>query len=475
MTPEWARLCFNGASYFHAVAGNVSDFKQQIESGCLLLGGRQMIGRSAAMQRLYDAISRLASLDLPVLIVGETGSGKELVARALHYFSARGACPFIVLDCGALPSTLIESELFGCEKGAFTGAASSRRGLFEAAGNGTVFIDEISQLPLSLQSHLLRVLQERVVRPLGSVRTIRLGARFVYAMNRDPNQCLREGKLREDLYYRLNGVTVRVPALRERKEDIPALVEHFLKSCSAADGSSFRLSDAAMSDLVSYDWPGNVRELEKCIEAAVCFARSATLGVLDLPERIRKPAEPLPPAESVRELGLSLKEVEETAIRRAMEQAQGNKLLAAKFLGIGKTTLYRRLKEMRDGLALLSNPGPPVHFASPGEKRSSFGARIRRLFRLDLANAGTERSVTLLRDLVENLNRIPPAQFYLIEPALNQLLRDVQLAARANRSSSSEGRLDAALESLYQMRDAFGACDAGLAAESGNEALRLLK
>jgi DNA-binding NtrC family response regulator len=299
------------------------------------------------MRALYDSISRLARSDVPVLIVGETGSGKEVVARAIHHFSARAARPFVVVDCGALAPTLVDSELFGHTKGAYTGATANRQGLFEAADGGTLFLDEVCDLPRALQPRLLRVLQEHQVRPLGSTRAVEAPARFICASNRELEQPLKEGRLRRDLYFRLIGATIRVPALRERKEDIPQLTEYFLGRWSEATGKTLRLSEAAMSCLLAHDWPGNVRELERCVEATGALSSHSVVGVLDLPESLRRPTDPLPLPETIRELGLCLREVEERTILRALERAKGNKAVAARLLGIGKSTLYRKLKEMQ--------------------------------------------------------------------------------------------------------------------------------
>jgi two-component system response regulator HydG len=315
---------------------------QQMPGG---FGG--LLGASPAMQRLFRAMVKISRSDCPLLIVGESGTGKELVARSIHEHSARAGRPFVPVDCGALAPTLIESELFGYLRGAFTGANSSRQGLLQAAGAGAIFLDEIGELPLDLQAKLLRVLQEREVRPLGSDHTVRFEARIMAATNRDLRHAVEQGAFRDDLYYRLNVVSLKVPALRERKTDIPLLVNHFLQKHAAGRQPAPALSEDALHCLLAYDWPGNVRELENSIERAATLSSGPVLGVFDLPTNLHGSA-PVPVAGNSGANAhptIPLHELERQAILRAVADAGGDKLLAARRLGIGKTTLYRKLKE----------------------------------------------------------------------------------------------------------------------------------
>src|SRR5467141_3857402 len=243
-----------------------------------------IIGTSANIQDVLRMISRLKDTRTPVLISGESGTGKELVARAIHFRGAFAARAFVAVDCGSLVPTLIESELFGYEKGAFTGALKSKEGLFKAADGGTIFLDEIGELPLELQAKLLRVLQEKEVRPVGSNQRIRVDVRVIAATNRDLEAAYKSGNFRKDLYFRLNVVTLHVPALRERRSDIPVLVHWFLERY--APGSELHVTSSAMKALMQYDWPGNVRELENCVERAVALGNGKVIDLGDLPPSI---------------------------------------------------------------------------------------------------------------------------------------------------------------------------------------------
>src|SRR5437660_2746221 len=243
-----------------------------------------IIGTSAHIQDVMRMISRLKDTRTPVLVSGESGTGKELVARAIHFRGSMAQTPFVAVDCGSLVPTLMESELFGYEKGAFTGAMRSKAGLFQAASGGTIFLDEIGELPLEMQAKLLRVLQEKEVRPVGSNQRTKVDVRVIAASNRDLETEYRQGTFRKDLYFRLNVVTVHLPALRERRSDIPMLVHWFLERCAA--GESIQVTNAAMKCLLQYDWPGNVRELENCIERAVALGDHRTIDFNDLPPAI---------------------------------------------------------------------------------------------------------------------------------------------------------------------------------------------
>jgi two-component system response regulator AtoC len=304
-----------------------------------------IIGTSANIQDVLRMISRLKDTRTPVLISGESGTGKELVARAIHFRGTMAQTPFVAVDCGSLVPTLMESELFGYEKGAFTGAIKTKAGLFQAANGGTIFLDEIGELPLEMQAKLLRVLQEKEVRPVGSNANVTIDVRVIAATNRDLEAAYRDGTFRKDLYFRLNVVTVHLPALRDRRSDIPMLVHHFLDRYAA--GANLQVTSAAMKSLLHYDWPGNVRELENCVARAVTLGDHHTIDVHDLPPAIRTEqpsATPMSPQDSASISTTALAEMERMTILRVFEQANGDKALAGKMLGISRATLYRKLK-----------------------------------------------------------------------------------------------------------------------------------
>jgi len=301
-----------------------------------------LIGVSPKMQRVYRLIEKVSQHKYPVLILGESGTGKELVARSIHFSGPRRSEPFVPVDCSSLAPTLIESELFGYVKGAFTGAMHSKTGLLEAAGNGTLFLDEIGDLPVDLQAKLLRALQEREVKPVGATDRVSISARVIAATNRDLEAAVRQGQFRQDLFFRLNVVQIKLPPLRERKSDIPILVNAFLEKFNESNGSVRTISQDAMARLLAYDWPGNVRELENAIERAVALGSGPILHVGDLPSNLQYGSgERMPQSDEV----LPLEELERRAILRALHEAGGDKLAAARLLGIGKTTLYRKLKQ----------------------------------------------------------------------------------------------------------------------------------
>jgi DNA-binding NtrC family response regulator len=304
-----------------------------------------IIGSSANIQDVLRMISRLKDTRTPVLISGESGTGKELAARAIHFRGSMAKTPFIAVDCGSLVPTLMESELFGYEKGAFTGATKSKAGLFQAADGGTIFLDEIGELPQEMQAKLLRVLQEKEVRPVGSNEKVNIDVRVIAATNRDLEAAYRAGTFRKDLYFRLNVVTVHLPPLRERRSDIPVLVHHFLDRY--AKGSHIQVTAAAMKSLLHYDWPGNVRELENCIARAVTLGDGKTIDVADLPPAIRSEQPDsgvVTSHETTAASTTALAEMERMTILRVFEQANGDKALAGKMLGISRATLYRKLK-----------------------------------------------------------------------------------------------------------------------------------
>jgi two-component system, NtrC family, response regulator HydG len=306
----------------------------------------KLIGRSSAMRRVYDLIERLAETDASVLITGESGTGKELVAKAIHERSSRKDGPFVALNCAAVPATLIESELFGHTKGAFTDAKGMREGLFTQADGGTLFLDEIGELPMEMQPKLLRALQERKVRPVGGNNEIPFDARIVAATNRDLEETIRRAQFREDLYYRINVVRVDVPPLRERGGDILLLAQHFVERFGARFGKDVGgIATPTAKKLMAYDWPGNVRELENCVERAVALTRFDHLTVEDLPENVRayKASRFMMDAEDPQEL-LTITELEKRYIHRVLSMVDGNKSRAARILGLDRRTLYRKLE-----------------------------------------------------------------------------------------------------------------------------------
>jgi two-component system, NtrC family, response regulator AtoC len=304
-----------------------------------------IIGTSANIQDVLRMISRLKDTRTPVLISGESGTGKELAARAIHFHGSMAQTPFVAVDCGSLVPTLMESELFGYEKGAFTGASRSKAGLFQAAHGGTIFLDEIGELPLEMQAKLLRVLQEKEVRPVGSNDKVNVDVRVIAATNRDLEAAYRDGTFRKDLYFRLNVVTVHLPALRDRRSDIPMLVHHFLDRY--ARGENLHVTPAAMKSLLGYEWPGNIRELENCVARAVTLGDRHIIDVSDLPPAIRADQASsiaLSPADTASLSTTALAEMERMTILRVFEQANGDKALAGRMLGISRATLYRKLK-----------------------------------------------------------------------------------------------------------------------------------
>jgi len=303
----------------------------------------QLVGTSRKMQKVYDLVEAIKDSPSSVLICGETGVGKELVARALHYGSVRRDGPFVTVNCAAIPGELLESELFGYEKGAFTGAVSRRIGRIEQAAGGTLFLDEIGELEISLQAKLLRVLQEKAIERLGDNRRIPVDFRLVSSTNRDLHKEVAAGSFREDLFYRINVVRIDLPCLRQRRDDIPLLVSEFVKDFCAQEGKLLVVSDKAMQALCAYHWPGNVRQLRNVVERAVVLARGNEILETDLPDEVY-----------VRDAGFSsgaesavvpLRELEADAIRRALDECAGNKSKVAKMLGFSRKSLYRRLKD----------------------------------------------------------------------------------------------------------------------------------
>jgi len=301
----------------------------------------ELIGNSLPMHRLYELICRVSQNRAPILLLGETGTGKELVARCIHCEGLRRHEMFVPIDCSAISPSLMESELFGHVKGAFTGADYLKRGLLQAAHGGTILLDEVGELPVLLQAKLLRALQQREIRPVGSTEQIPIDVRIIAATNRDLEAAVRAGTFRQDLFFRLNVVQIKLPPLRDRKIDIPILVSNFLEKFSDPQRQVHAISDDALRLLIAYDWPGNVRELQNAIESAVALSSDSTLTPDDF-TLIPKPASNNPP--DADEL-VPLAELERRAVLHALRQTRGDKQLAARLLGIGKTTLYRKLKK----------------------------------------------------------------------------------------------------------------------------------
>jgi len=305
-----------------------------------------IVGRSPAMQEIFSTVTRVAPTRATVLIAGESGVGKDLIARAIHYHSPRRDKPFVKINCTAIPENLMESELFGYEKGAFTGAVNSKPGKFELADGGTAFLDEIGDVPGNVQVKLLRILQEREFERLGSNKTRQIDVRIVAATNQDLRAALEQGTFREDLYYRLNVVPVNVPPLRERKEDIPFLAHHFVRKLAQdAGGMVESITEAAIRKLMEYHWPGNVRELENVIERSLVLCRGTTLDAADI--KLDTSAKQRAPAAGYSlPDGLTLDEYEQALIREALQRAGGNKSQAARLLGLTRNALRYRLSQM---------------------------------------------------------------------------------------------------------------------------------
>ncbi|RMD92079.1 MAG: AAA family ATPase [Calditrichaeota bacterium] len=327
------------------IAHEVEAFYQWLESDShYQFAG--IVGTTREMQRIFELISRIAQMDITVLIQGESGTGKELVARAIHQLSLRAEKPFVVVNCGAIPENLLESELFGHVKGAFTGAFASKMGLFEEAHGGTIFLDEIGELPATLQVKLLRFLQEGEIKRVGSNETLKLDVRVLAATNRDLAQMVDNGQFRSDLFYRLNVIQINIPPLRDRQEDIVVLAHHFMKNFAARLSKDVNeISAEALSLLQRYHWPGNVRELENAIEHAVALTVSNTIEAHDLPPVLQASQMAHYPQANANAKRLTLKEIEKRYILETLENCQWNYDFASKQLGIGRTTLWRKLRE----------------------------------------------------------------------------------------------------------------------------------
>jgi two-component system response regulator AtoC len=309
-----------------------------------------ILAKSREMLDIFKTISKIADFKTTVLITGESGTGKELVARAIHGKSARKASPFVAINCGAIPENLLESELFGHKKGAFTDASTDRRGLFEEADGGTLFLDEIGELPVNLQVKLLRVLQEEHIRRLGDTKDVKVDVRIIAATHRDLTADVKAGRFREDLFYRINVLAIHIPPLRSRREDVSLLIDHFVTRNNARLGTSIRgLAPEARKLLLEYAWPGNVRELENTIERAMVLAESDVLQTGDLPERIREALDPVQVHLASGELSVkkTTAAIEEILIRRALQKTKGNRTRAADLLEISHRALLYKIKDYK--------------------------------------------------------------------------------------------------------------------------------
>ncbi|HEY6419018.1 MAG TPA: sigma-54 dependent transcriptional regulator [Candidatus Binataceae bacterium] len=323
-----------------------------------------IIGKSDPLEEVFRMMEKVARTDSSVLITGESGTGKELVARAIHFTSDRGNGRFLPVNCGALPENLLESELFGYKKGAFTGASQDKMGLLKAADKGTVLFDEIGEMPLALQVKLLRALQERECYPLGSNDPIAFDVRVICATNRNLDNEVKAGRFREELLYRINVINIVLPPLRDRKDDIPLLANHFLRKYEKSlNRSAMRFSKGAMRLLINYPWPGNVRELENSVERAAILAETDVIHSHDLPEKLRSTS---PVTVSIENSGLTLEELEREHIRRVLEKVEGDKVRAAQALGIHLSTLYRKVQRYHldgNGVTTGAHHEPPARSA----------------------------------------------------------------------------------------------------------------
>ncbi len=317
-----------------------------------------LVGVSPAMQEVYDLIEKVAAQEITVMIQGESGTGKEIVARAIHALSARRGGPFIPVNCGAIAESLLESELFGHVRGAFTGAVTETKGLFRAAEGGTIFLDEIAEISYNLQVKLLRVLQEREVRPVGSDRSVKVDVRVVAATNRPLEEAIRDGTLRKDLFYRLNVVSIGLPPLRERASDIPLLVQHFIEVFNERTGRHVcAISSEVLETLARHSWPGNVRELENVVERTFALGTEPVITAKDLPPYLAsEPVGMLKTASSQRPV--LLRDLEAETILRVLRETGGNQVQAARLLGVDRKTIHRKLKKYR-----LSQISPEGHGA----------------------------------------------------------------------------------------------------------------
>jgi len=343
--PDEVVLALRKAEEREALRRENRALKEQIQKSAQF---ESMLAKSPQMVEVFRTVAKIADFKTTVLVTGESGVGKELVARAIHARASRKSGPFVAINCGAIPENLLESELFGYKKGAFTDATSDKRGLFEEANGGTLFLDEIGELPLNLQVKLLRVLQEETIRRLGDSKDMHVDVRIVAATHRDLAAEVKAGRFREDLFYRINVLHVAIPPLRERREDIPLLIDHFVARNNARLGTQIRgLSAEARKTLLEYGWPGNVRELENTVERAMVLCETDTIQASDLPERIREALDPV--QVQLRSGELSIKKtvsaIERILIRRALQKTKGNRTRAAELLEISHRALLYKIKD----------------------------------------------------------------------------------------------------------------------------------
>jgi len=339
---ETLGIAIERAVKHHALREEVKRLRHQADA---IAPAHELLGDSEAVRKVQQLIGRVADSDASVLITGESGTGKEVVARALHRLSRRKDGPFIAVNCAAMPEALLESELFGHVKGAFTDAKSDRVGMFKQADGGTLLLDEVGELPLTLQPKLLRALQERKVRPVGGSNEMNFDARIIAATNVDLDERVEEGRFRDDLFYRLNVIQIVLPPLRARGNDVLELAQHFVRKVSERSGKRVRgLTPAVAQKLLEYDWPGNVRELENCIERSVAFTAFDHLQLDDLPEKVRSGPTRSNGGSNPEELTLPLEVVERRHILRVLDAQKGNRTRAAKVLGLDRKTLYRKLE-----------------------------------------------------------------------------------------------------------------------------------
>jgi DNA-binding NtrC family response regulator len=346
VTLDVLSIAVERAARTHALTAEVKRLRSAAGGG----GPLDRVGESTAMRKVYDLVARIADTDVSVLITGESGTGKEVIARALHQGGRRASGPFVAVNCSAMPEALLESELFGHTRGAFTDAREARTGLFVQAKGGTLLLDEIGEMPLALQPKLLRALQERKVRPVGANVEIPFDARIVAATNRDLEEAIEAKRFREDLFFRLNVIQLALPPLRSRQADVLPLAQHFLTTFARrAHRDMTGIAPAAAEKLVAYSWPGNVRELQNCLERAVTLARFEQIVVDDLPEKVRdhRASHVLVTSDDPAEL-VPMEEVERRYILRVLEAVGGNKTAAARILGIERKTLYRKLERWEE-------------------------------------------------------------------------------------------------------------------------------
>ncbi|MBN1885793.1 MAG: sigma-54-dependent Fis family transcriptional regulator [Candidatus Krumholzibacteriota bacterium] len=337
---EEIKMVVRNALDIHKVKSENTFLKKQLKKKSDF---REIIGKSEEIQEVFDLVDKVADTDSTIMICGESGTGKELIARAIHYRSSRVDAPFVTINCGALPENLLESELFGHVKGSFTGAIKDKEGLFKVASGGTFFLDEVGETSSAIQVKLLRVLQEREIIPVGGTAPIKVNVRLIAATNADLEAAVNDGSFRTDLYYRLNVIPVALPPLRDRRDDIPLLVSHFLRFASEKTGRERTISDEAMELLCSYDWPGNVRELENIVERAVILQDGDGIGVEDLPEKIRNFSRQRRRLVMDR-AQMTLEELEKEYLISVLEETNWQKKRASSILGINASTLYRKIQ-----------------------------------------------------------------------------------------------------------------------------------